>query len=114
MEIFSERTWASILALTACAVLVWLFSMTGLALAAPLPAGLSAPESGIVQVKIFQRGRPPQYPYVYKQGRPGGWDFYGGFMPYQKGNYEIQSLQRVYPESNYPPSMTYPTTPFQD
>ena len=56
---------------------------------------------------IFRRGRPPIYPYYYSPGRPGGTDFYFGFVPYHKGNYEIQALQRQFPEANYPPSMRY-------
>ena len=56
---------------------------------------------------IFKRGRPPIYPYYYSPGRPGGTDFYFGFVPYQKGDYETQALQRQFPEANYPPSMRY-------
>ncbi len=37
---------------------------------------------------IFRRGRPPIYPYYYSPGRPGGYSFYFGFVPYQKGDYE--------------------------
>ena len=57
-------------------------------------------------VKIFRRGRPPVYPYYYNPGWPGGRSFYFGFVPYEKGNYEVQALQRKYP-SNWPPSMRY-------
>ena len=32
---------------------------------------------------------------------------YFGFVPYQKGDYETQALQRQFPEANYPPSMRY-------
>jgi hypothetical protein len=56
---------------------------------------------------IFKRGRPPIYPYYYSPGRPGGYSFYFGFVPYQKGDYETQALQRQFPEMNYPPSMRY-------
>ncbi len=56
---------------------------------------------------IFKRGRPPIYPYYYSPGRPGGTDFYFGFVPYVKGDYETQALQRQFPEMNYPPSMRY-------
>ncbi len=56
---------------------------------------------------IFKRSRPPIYPYYYSPGRPGGTDFYFGFVPYQKGDYETQALQRQFPEANYPPSMRY-------
>jgi hypothetical protein len=57
--------------------------------------------------RIFKRGRPPIYPYYYSPGRPGGYSFYFGFVPYQKGDYETQALQRQFPEMNYPPSMRY-------
>ena len=57
---------------------------------------------------IFKRGRPPIYPYYYSPPRrPGGYSFYFGFVPYQKGNYETQALQRAFPQLNYPPSMRY-------
>jgi hypothetical protein len=57
---------------------------------------------------IFKRGRPPIYPYFYSPPRrPGGYSFYFGFVPYQKGNYETQALQRAFPQLNYPPSMRY-------
>ena len=35
----------------------------------------------------------------------GGWSTYFGFVPYAKGDFETQALQRVYPQLNYPPSM---------
>jgi hypothetical protein len=57
--------------------------------------------------RIFKRGRPPIYPYYYSPGRPGGYSFYFGFVPYEKGDYETQALQRMFPEANYPPSMRY-------
>ena len=54
------------------------------------------------------RGRPPIYPYYYAPRRgPGGWSFYFGPVPYEKGDYETQALQRLYPQLNYPPSMRY-------
>jgi hypothetical protein len=76
-------------------------SAIALALGAPLcpaPAGAEP---------IFKRGRPPIYPYFYSPGRPGGYSFYFGFVPYQKGDYETQALQRQFPSMNYPPSMRY-------
>ncbi len=72
-----------------------------LALAVP---GSIAPASA---EPIFKRGRPPIYPYYYSPGPPGGTDFYFGFVPYQKGDYETQALQRQFPQTNYPPSMRY-------
>jgi len=56
---------------------------------------------------IFRRGRPPIYSYYYSPGRPGGYSFYFGFVPYAKGDYETQALQRQFPQMNYPPSMRY-------
>ena len=57
--------------------------------------------------RIFKRGRPPIYPYYYNPGRPGGYSFYFGFVPYEKGDYGTQAIQRAFPEVNYPPSMRY-------
>jgi hypothetical protein len=69
------------------------------ALWAPQPVGAEP---------IFKRGRPPIYPYFYAPPRrPGGYGFYFGFVPYAKGDYETQALQRQFPEMNYPPSMRY-------
>jgi hypothetical protein len=75
--------------------------------AAPLTAqGLDRPGAMVVPAQIFKRGRPPIYPYVYSPPRrPGGWSTYFGFVPYAKGDFEVQALQRVYPQTNWPPSM---------
>ena len=77
--------------------------------AAPLFAPkLAASHALAVPAQIFKRGRPPIYPYYYAPARrPGGWSFYLGPVPYAKGDYETQALQRVYPQMNYPPSMRY-------
>ena len=77
--------------------------------AAPLAApGLAAPHALVEPAQVFRRGRPPIYPYYYAPPRrPGGWSFYFGPVPYAKGDYETQALQRVYPQLNYPPSMRY-------
>ena len=70
-------------------------------------AVLCWPEPGSAE-PIFRRGRPPIYPYYYSPPRrPGGYSFYFGFVPYQKGDYETQALQRQFPQLNYPPSMRY-------
>jgi len=67
---------------------------------------LASPTPIVKQAQIFQRGRPPIYPYVYSPPRrPGGWSTYFGFVPYAKGDFETQALQRLYPQLNYPPSM---------
>ncbi len=73
--------------------------------AAPLMPGIGLKASPVQPAQIFKRGRPPIYPYYYSPGRRGGYSFYFGFVPYRKGDYEIQTLQRAYPEANYPPSM---------
>jgi hypothetical protein len=73
--------------------------------AAPLLPGMSHKALPVQPAQIFKRGRPPIYPYYYSPGRPGGYSFYFGFVPYRKGDYEIQALQRAYPQANYPPSM---------
>jgi hypothetical protein len=76
--------------------------------AAPFAAGLTNHAPLVEQAQMFQRGRPPIYPYVYTPPRrPGGWSTYFGFVPYAKGDYEIQALQRRYPQTNWPPSMRY-------
>ena len=59
------------------------------------------------QAQIFRRGRPPIYPYYYSPGWPGGYSFYFGFVPYKKGDYETQAIQRAFPQLNYPRSMRY-------
>ncbi|MGA9604858.1 MAG: hypothetical protein WBQ82_12165 [Methyloceanibacter sp.] len=83
--------------------------MAGRLAAAGAIAGLAVLGwSGTVSAEpIFKRGRPPIYPYYYSPGRPGGYSFYFGFVPYQKGDYETQALQRQFPQMNYPPSMRY-------
>mgnify|MGYP005849320829 CR=1 FL=1 len=85
------------------------FGTTAPAVAAPfaLPAP-AAPAPIVEQTQVFKRGRPPRYPFVYNPPRrPGGWSTYFGFVPYEKGDYETQALQRLYPQLNYPPSMRY-------
>ena len=76
--------------------------------AALIAPGLAAPHTLVEPAQVFRRGRPPIYPYYYAPPRrPGGWSFYFGPVPYAKGDYETQALQRVYPQLNYPPSMRY-------
>jgi len=103
----SKKTVCGIVGVAAILFYLWLLTWAGPAHAAP--GFVAAPQghaSQVEQAKIFKRGRPPQYPYVYRRG-PRGWDYYFGFVPYEKGDYEIQALQRMYPEANYPPSMRY-------
>jgi hypothetical protein len=68
---------------------------------------LEARDSLLTEVKIYRRGRPPIYPYYYNPGRPGGYSFYFGFVPYAKGDYGTQALNRsLYPQNiEWPPSM---------
>ncbi len=51
-------------------------------------AGVAAPASQVTPARIYRRGRTPIYPYYYNPGRPGGYSFYFGFVPYAKGDYE--------------------------
>jgi hypothetical protein len=88
---------------------LWLLGPSAPVNAAPaffpgLDAERASRASLVEQIKIFQRGRPPIYPYYYKQGRPGGWDFYLGFVPYAKGDYGTQAVQR----SQYPQDIAWP------
>ncbi|HEV3242022.1 MAG TPA: hypothetical protein VGY14_02035 [Methyloceanibacter sp.] len=75
--------------------------------AAPLAAqGIARPDPMVEPAQVFKRGRPPIYPYYYAPPRgPGGWSFYFGPVPYAKGDFEVQALQRSYPQTNWPPSM---------
>jgi hypothetical protein len=97
----------AVLATAAFTLCLCLLAGPSSASAAPLAAtGLAAPHSLVEPAQIFKRGRPPIYPYYYAPPRyPGGWSFYFGPVPYAKGDYETQALQRVYPQLNYPPSM---------
>jgi hypothetical protein len=84
-------------------------------LAASAPLAQAAPDviaglshaSPVELARIFRRGRPPIYPYYYDPGPPGGWSVYIGPVPYVKGDYETQAMQRLHPEMPYPPSMRY-------
>lgn len=63
--------------------------------------------SRVTQAKIYRRGRTPIYPYYYNPGRPGGYSFYFGFVPYTPGNVENQAIQRgQYPQDiQWPPGL---------
>jgi hypothetical protein len=89
---------------------LWIFKWVEPAMAAPpLAAGFGSHASSMESARYYRRSwnNPPVYPYFYKPGRPGGWSFYFGFVPYARGNYEVQALQRLYPQTNWPPSMRY-------
>jgi hypothetical protein len=83
-----------------------LIGLSASANAAPpiVPSPSAEPASAVEQAKIFQRGRPPIYPYYYKKAPPGGWDVYLGFVPYAKGDYGTQAVQR----SQYPQDIEWP------
>jgi hypothetical protein len=57
--------------------------------------------------RIYRRGRTPIYPYYYNPGRPGGYSFYFGFVPYAPGDIENQALERgFYPQNTeWPPGL---------
>lgn len=84
------------------------------ALAAPLGEAQAAERAGQAELArcCRYRSNPPVYPYWYRPPtRPGGYSFYFGFVPYNRGDYESQAIQRLYPESNWPPSMRAPYPP---
>ena len=103
------KKMAPVLAGTAAIVLsLCLSAASDNARAAPaFAAGLASQASQVKQVRIYRRGRPPIYPYYYNPGRPGGYSFYFGFVPYAKGDYGTQALQRsLYPQDiEWPPGM---------
>lgn len=102
----SKKTASILMGVAALALGLWQLDRPEPASAAPAFASAAgAPSSLVEPVQIFRRGRPPIYPYSYSPGRRGGWSTYFGFVPYAMGDYETQALQRVYPQSNYPPSM---------
>lgn len=105
-----HKTLAPVLAGTAIAIGLSLIAAPKSADAVPMVAAKPGAHASAVEPvgRIYRRGRPPAYPYYYTPGRRGGWSFYFGFVPYAKGDYEIQALQRRYPEANWPPSMRYP------
>jgi hypothetical protein len=75
--------------------------------AAPYFALTGSQASLVEPARIYRRGRPPIYPYYYNPGRPGGYSFYFGFVPYAPGNIENQALQRgFYPQNTeWPPGL---------
>lgn len=85
-------------------VLLGLFAAPANAGPAFMPDLSAGHASPLEQVKIFKRGRPPIYPYYYNPGQPGGWASYLGFVPYAKGDYGTQAVQR----SQYPQNIEWP------
>jgi hypothetical protein len=73
-----------------------------------MPLVTAGTHTSIVEpARIYRRGRTPIYPYYYNPGRPGGYSFYFGFVPYAPGNIENQALQRgFYPQNTeWPPGL---------
>ena len=99
---------ASVLTGTAIGLGLFHYAGTEAAQAAPpFASGLGSTASDITQARVYRRGRPPIYPYYYNPGRPGGYSFYFGFVPYAKGNIENQAIQRgQYPQNiEWPPGL---------
>jgi hypothetical protein len=73
-------------------------------------SAVAVPASHVTQARIYRRGRTPIYPYYYNPGRPGGYSFYFGFVPYTKGQVENQAIQRsLYPQDiEWPPGVPGP------
>lgn len=110
------KLWEKLASAVAIASAIWLASGPQAASAAPavIPS-LETPPPTVEPIRdyrrwrppIYQKGRTPIYPYVYRGPGPRGWEFYGGFVPYQKGDYGTQALQRsLYPDTmSWPPGM---------
>jgi hypothetical protein len=76
-------------------------------------SGLGNQASPVMDARIYRRGRTPIYPYYYNPGRPGGYSFFFGFVPYAKGDIENQAIQRgQYPQDiEWPPVGAAPPRP---
>lgn len=109
MALFSKQKLTLCGALWASAL--WLAAVPTPASAAPsiIPglethASVAEPIRDYRRVPIYKKGRPPIYPYYYKPPGPRGWEAYIGFVPYKKGDYGTQALQR----SQYPDTIAWP------
>ena len=97
-----------LLGLAAAAALgLTLFAGSGSAQAAPGQglSGLAAPALPVEQAgyyKRYNRAYRPNYAYG---SYPSGYGY--GYRSHGNGNYEIRELQRLFPETNWPPSMRY-------
>ena len=93
-------------------MVVGLGLVTGSRTADAAPGFISgvAVASQVTPARIYRRGRTPIYPYYYNPGRPGGYSFYFGFVPYSKGQVENQAIQRsLYPQNiEWPPDVPGP------
>jgi len=98
-------------ALAGSAALVLTLGLTsGSGTARTMPLVTTGPQlhaSVVHLARIYRRGRTPIYPYYYYPGRPGGYSFYFGFVPYAPGDIENQALQRqFYPQNTeWPPGL---------
>lgn len=100
---------AKTLALAASAAFVLgLAAASEQAHAVPLLTASPGAQTSIVEpARVYRRERTPIYPYYYNPGRPGGYSFYFGFVPYAPGDIENQALQRqFYPQNTeWPPGL---------
>ena len=90
------------------ALVLGLAAVSETARAMPLVTACPQAHTPIVEpARIYRRGRTPIYPYYYNPGRPGGYSFYFGFVPYAPGDIENQALKRgFYPQdTEWPPGL---------
>ena len=90
------------------ALVLGLAAVSETARAMPLvTTGPQAHTSIVEPARIYRRGRTPISPYYYNPGRPGGYSFYFGFVPYAPGDIENQALKRgFYPQdTEWPPGL---------
>lgn len=101
---------AKLLALAASAAFsVFLFAGSGPASAVPAQQlkGLTSPALPVEQAGGYGRRHYRSYPNYrsYSYDYPA---YYGyGYRSYGRGQDEIRELQRLYPSTNWPPSMRY-------
>ena len=107
-QILPRATRMALALFGSTALVLGLAAVSATARAMPLvTAGPQAHASIVAPARIYRRGRTPIYPYYYTPGRPGGYSFYFGFVPYAPGNIENQALQRgFYPQNTeWPPGL---------
>lgn len=78
--------------------------LLGLTAAAALGLTLFA-ASGEAEAGYYKRYYPSYQPNYAYGSYPSGYSY--GYRSYHNGNYEIRELQRLFPETNWPPSMRY-------
>ena len=96
-----------LLSLAAAAALgLTLFAGSGPAEAAPGRglSGLTASGLPVEQAGYYKRHHRSYRPYAYGS-YPSRYNY--GYRSYGNGNYEIRELQRLFPSTNWPPSMRY-------